>query len=91
MRDPVRRHSRTAALMAAVGDLVKSTAGGWIVRPPTHCPAGHQLAPGRVVVGHQPCSCRGGHTTWTCWCGNSIYGPPVSEVCRLLSGAAAVR
>ena len=36
----------------AVGELVRSTAGQWMVRPPQHCPAGHKLAPGRVLVGH---------------------------------------
>jgi hypothetical protein len=33
---------------------------------PTHCPRGHEILPGRTLVGHQPCSCPGGHTTWTC-------------------------
>ena len=30
------------------------------------CPRGHRLTPGRVLVGHVQCSCRGGHTTWAC-------------------------
>lgn len=77
--------------MNAVGEQVPSTEGGWIVRPPTRCPAGHDIGPGRVLVGHQPCSCRGGHTTWTCECGGTVYGPPVGEACRILAGAADVR
>jgi hypothetical protein len=45
-----------------------------------------------VLVGHQPCSCFGGHTTWTCLeCGDVVYAPPVTAVCRVLAGAAAVR
>ena len=37
--------------MLTVGDLVRSTEGSWFVRPPTHCPAGHLLGPGRCLVG----------------------------------------
>jgi hypothetical protein len=46
----------------------------------------------RVLVGHQPCSCRGGHTSWTCLeCGATVYGPPLHVDCRVLAGPAAVR
>jgi hypothetical protein len=44
-------------MKAAVGDLVRGTDDQWMVRPPQHCPSGHKLAPGRVLVGHVPCGC----------------------------------
>lgn len=31
--------------MPAVGDLVRSTTGAWIERPPQHCPRRHRLGP----------------------------------------------
>jgi hypothetical protein len=63
--------------MPAVGELVRCTDGRWMVRPPERCPRGHQLGAGRVLVGHQPCSCRGGHTSWFCLeCGAIVYAPP---------------
>ena len=37
---------------------------------PTHCPHGHPLGPGQVLVGWSPCSCPGaafgGHRTFRC-------------------------
>jgi hypothetical protein len=50
--------------MPTVGSLVPCTKGGWMISPPQHCPNGHSLGPGRVLVGHQPCAggCHGGHT-----------------------------
>jgi hypothetical protein len=80
-------------MTAAVGDLVRSTAGAWIARPPQRCPRGHWFGPNRVLVGHQPCgSCRGGHTTWACLeCGGVVYGPPITAGCQILVGGAAVR
>src|SRR6516225_992733 len=36
--------------MAAVGELVQSIAGQWMVRPPLRCPRGHPLRPGRMLV-----------------------------------------
>lgn len=76
----------------AVGDLVH-TPKGWEVTAPTHCPNGHQLGPGRMIVGHQPCGGmhRGGHTCWTCGCGQSVYAPGTGSACRILHGAAGVR
>jgi len=62
-----------------------------MIRPPQHCPRGHRLTPGRVLVGHVPCSCRGAHTMWTCECGAVVYAPPLSVACRVLAGPAAVR
>jgi hypothetical protein len=78
--------------MPAVGDLVRSTTGEWFARQPQCCPHSHQLGPGRMLVGHQPCDCAGGHTTWTCLeCGATVYAPPLTARCRVLAGAAAVR
>jgi len=37
--------------MPAVGELVRSTSGQWMVRPPLRCPRGHPLRPGRMLVG----------------------------------------
>ncbi|ETW23204.1 hypothetical protein [Mycobacterium gastri] len=76
--------------MPSVGELVRCTDGTWMVRPPTHCPRGHRLARGRVLVGHQPCSC-GGHTTWRCACDAVTYAPPLSTSYAVLAGPAAVR
>ncbi|MGA5467195.1 hypothetical protein [Mycobacterium sp. NPDC050041] len=75
-------------------DLVPCTTGGWMVRPPKHCPNGHSLGPGRVLVGNQPCGAcrRGGHTSWMCReCEAIIYRPPMGSACRVLHGPAAVR
>jgi hypothetical protein len=78
--------------MPAVGELVRSTNGSWMVRPPEHCPRGHRFGAGRVLVGHQPCSCRGGHTSWLCLeCGAVVYAPPVNAGCRVLDGPGTVR
>jgi hypothetical protein len=46
---PLPGGNRTPSVvsMAAVGELVRSTSGAWIVRPPTRCPRGHALRPGR--------------------------------------------
>ncbi|RFZ63195.1 hypothetical protein DE4576_04836 [Mycobacterium marinum] len=76
-----------------VGSLVRCVDGNWMVRAPTHCTAGHKLTPGRMVVGHVPCSCgqRGGHTTWACECGVVVYAPSLTEACHVLAGPAAVR
>jgi hypothetical protein len=40
--------------MAAVDELVQSTTGQWMVRPPLHCPRGHRLRTGHVLVGSIP-------------------------------------
>jgi RNase P subunit RPR2 len=46
----------------------------------------------RVLVDHQPCSYRGGHTSWTCReCGAVVYAPAIGADYRVLHGAAAVR
>jgi hypothetical protein len=95
-----RRRIRTAPSQGAfsklptVGSLVPCTKGGWMILPPQHCPNGHSLGPGRVLVGHQPCAggCHGGHTTWECLSCNAItYAPGVGAGCRLLDAAAFKR
>jgi len=78
----------------AVGDLIRSTTGAWITRPPTRCPNGHQFGPGRVFVGHQACLGHGGggHTSWHCrTCDAVVYGPPLNTHCTGLEGPAVVR
>src|SRR6476619_2644131 len=68
--------------MPAVGELVRCTDGSWMIRPPQRCPRGHRLGAGRTLVGHQPCDCGGGHTTWTCLaCGGVVYAPPLTAAC----------
>ena len=38
----------------------------------------------QVLVGHQPCSCPGGHTTWICHnCAETTYTSPLRSNCRL--------
>jgi hypothetical protein len=67
-----------------LGELVHTTAGMWITRPPTRCHNGHPLGPGEVLVGHQACLGHGGgHTTWTCrTCDAVVYGPPLNSHCN---------
>ena len=80
--------------MPAVGDLVRSTTGAWITKPPTHCPNGHSLGPNQVLVGHVVCLGHGGggHVSWACTlCDAVVYGPPMAKHCTALEGPAAVR
>ncbi|MGE2714177.1 hypothetical protein ACQI4L_08980 [Mycolicibacterium litorale] len=73
-------------------ELVQCTTGGWMRLPLTHCPNGHQLGPGRVLVGNQPCGTHNGHTTWTCLeCDATEYRPHLGSGCRVLNGPAPVR
>jgi hypothetical protein len=75
-----------------IGDLIQ-TKKGWITEAPTHCPDGHKLKPGQVLVGFQPCGGAhpGGHTSWSCRCGASVYAPALGSACRVLHGAAGIR
>jgi hypothetical protein len=78
--------------MPAVGDLVRSTTGAWIVLAPQHCPNGHELGPGKSLVGYAACAGHGGgHTTWTCRTCDETYGPPLNTHCSMIDGPAAVR
>ena len=50
-----------------LGDLVQTTDGRWITRPPSRCPNGHPLGRNQVLVGHVvacPGHGGGGHTSW---------------------------
>jgi hypothetical protein len=81
-------------LVAVVGDLIYCPDGTAAVCAPTRCPHGHQLGPGKMLGGHQPCNCRarGGHITWECLeCCAVVYAPPFMADCQPLGGAAAVR
>ncbi|WP_179475344.1 hypothetical protein [Mycolicibacterium vinylchloridicum] len=82
--------------MAEVGDVVRAGPNRWIVKPPTHCRNGHELKPGNVLVGHQPCRGHGtGHTIWHCLtCFREeppTYGPALGPHCKILDGPALVR
>lgn len=64
--------------MAVVGDLVQRR-GKWITLAPTHCPHGHPLGPGQVLVGHVACGGHGtGHTLWHCATCPAEEPPPVA-------------
>lgn len=65
--------------MPQPGDLVPSTAGGWMEYPP---PPFHS----NRLVGWQPCMC-GGHRTWECTdCRTVVYVTRVSGGCRKVTG-----
>lgn len=86
--------TRSLTHMPDVGDLIRTTAGTWITRPPARCPNGHELGPRRVLVGHVACLGHGGggHTIWHCLeCEAITYGPPLASHCTVLAGPAAVR
>jgi hypothetical protein len=38
------------------GELVRTTAGAWITKPPARCPNGHAFGPQQALVGYQACS-----------------------------------
>jgi hypothetical protein len=80
-------------LVNMLGELVQTTAGKWIIQPPSRCPNGHEFGPNRALVGYQACLGHGGgHTTWTCReCDATVYGPPLNTHCTCLDGPAAVR
>jgi hypothetical protein len=55
-----------------VGDLVR-TDRGWVVVPPTSCPAGHDYGDGDWSVSAVWCTCNGRHMAWRCHCGAVLY------------------
>jgi|SRR5258705_12686949 len=79
--------------MPYVGDLIHTTVGTWITRPPARCPNGHPVGPNAVLVGHRACVGHGGgHTTWNRrTCDQIVHGPPLNTHCTALDGPAAVR
>jgi len=42
--------------MPAIGESIRSISSGPIERPPQHCPRGHLLRPGRMLVIRSRCS-----------------------------------
>jgi hypothetical protein len=73
-----------------IGDLVRSTTGQWMVRPPERCGNGHLLA-GHCIVGTLPCHCQDRHLTWCCdECGHITYGPALGANCSVINGPARV-
>lgn len=57
---------------------------GWQEIPPKHCPNGHELLAGAVLVGTQHCQCGRTHRTHTCrTCGDTLLTPPTGSACRL--------
>jgi hypothetical protein len=91
MRSEVTPGRRT--LKAVLGDLVQTTNGKRMTRPPARCPNGHALGPGQILVGHAACTRHGGgHTTWTCrTCDATAYGPARGSHCAPLDGPAKIR
>ncbi len=89
-REHVQKKQSESKAGAVLGELVQTTAGKWITHPPSRCPSGHTLGPGKVLVGHQAClGHEGGHTTWTCrTCDQTVYGPPLNTHCTTLGGPA---
>ena len=76
--------------MPTVGELVRTTTGQWMVWGPKHCPVGHELVPGSLIVAYRPCTAHGGHQTWTCPCGKTVAAPATTDSCDA-QGPAAVR
>jgi hypothetical protein len=48
-------------VMPVVGQLSSPLQGAWMVRAPEHCPHGHRLMPGRMLLGSIACSCGQAH------------------------------
>jgi hypothetical protein len=69
-----------------IGDLRLTRDGRWVTEPPTHCPNGHALGGGQVLVGHTACAGHGGgHVVWNCrTCEEMVYGPPLNTHCTVL-------
>jgi hypothetical protein len=81
-------------LRAVLGELVQTTDGKWITRPPSRCPTGIHSDLTQVLVGNAACLGHGGggHTSWHCrTCDAVVYGPPLNTNCTALEGPATVR
>jgi hypothetical protein len=73
--------SNMSSIVRADGSIVEVA--------PERCPAGHELAPGRTLVGWSPCDCTAGvsgHRTYTCQalvdgreCGLVLSYPPCQD------------
>ena len=69
-------------LVGVLGELVQTTAGKWIIHPPTRCPNGHVLGPNQVLSGHVACLGHGGggHLSYArTKCDAVLYGPPTAK------------
>jgi hypothetical protein len=73
---------RAGFLNHYVGDLVH-TNRGWVVVPPTCCPAGHDYGDGGWSVSAVWCTCNTRHMEWRCYCGKSIFAPQPGQDCRV--------
>jgi hypothetical protein len=91
----VDAYDRPMPRVRRVGDLVRTTAGTWITKPPSRCTRGHELGPNQVLVGQVACLGHGGggHTTWHCGtCPRDeppTYGPPLAKHCTVLEAASS--
>lgn len=67
-----------------VGDLVR-TDRGWVVVPPTACPAeaGHPRSDPGWSVSSVRCDRHRRHIAWRCWCGATVYAPRRGPLCRI--------
>jgi hypothetical protein len=65
-----------------VGDHLVPTERGWVVVPPTCCPAGHAYSDRSWSVSAVWCACNDRHMEWRCWCGNALYAPQPGPHCR---------
>lgn len=70
--------------------MLRWTRNGWVESAPTHCPHGHRLRGGQVLVGHRACKAVGRHRTHTCLvcieegradAEATVYTPPVTAGC----------
>jgi hypothetical protein len=65
-----------------VGDLVH-TDRGWVVVPPTSCPAGHDFGDGGWSASSVWCTCNDRHMAWRCHCRATLYAPQSGPRCRV--------
>ncbi|WP_141136458.1 hypothetical protein [Rhodococcoides kyotonense] len=63
---------------------LRRTPKGWVEDAPAVCPNGHDLGPGKVLVGSHVCSCEiHHHRTHRCReCDAVTYTPPFGPDCR---------
>lgn len=77
-----------------VGELVQTTDGKWIARPPTHCPSGHQLGPDQssLATSRALATVVAGIRAGIAELAIPVaYGPPVNTRWTGMDGRAAVR
>ena len=76
-----------------LGELVQTTAGKWITRPPTRCPKGRSIgaANGSWSAISLPRARRRKHHLDVPQCDQTVFGPPLNTHCTALDGPATVR